>query len=104
MGRWFISALLLALVGVVAGGCAHPVRATNAQSVVQRDLLFSPAWTGLPTYDVARAQWPSSVGHESLGEVVDYRETIIDRHGLAGLQRDFYYRRFESVRTGRSYR
>ena len=95
---------ILLLANALAGCCVLPRQAPHTQPVVARDLLFSPAWTSLPTYDVLRRVWPSSTAFESLGEVIDYRETIIDRHSWTDLQHDFYYRRFDAVRSGRSYR
>jgi hypothetical protein len=104
VGRWLRSLFLLALTSTIAAGCAQPTRTAYDQPVVARDLLYSPAWTGLPTFDIARSPWPSTVAFETLGEFVDYRETIIDRQGWTDFQRDFYYRRFDAVRTGRWYR
>lgn len=93
-------------MGVIAlAGCASlpgPDRSTRA---VKKDLLFSPEWAGMPTFDVARSSWPSTASHLSAGEVVDYQETILDFHGRSRLGRnDDYYRRFQSVRVGRLYR
>ena len=88
----------------VAAGCARPERVTFARSVPVKDLLFSPSWTGLPTMNVPRSAWPSTLAAQTAGELIDYQETIIDRQGWNHLQQDFYYRRFDAIRSGRSYR
>ena len=99
--RWL---WLLIVTITVAGGCARPERDTFVRSVPSKDLLFSPSWTGLSTEDVAREPWPSTLASQATGEIVDYQETIIDRQGRVEMQHDFYYRRFDAIRTGRSYR
>ena len=95
---------LLSMTIMVAAGCARPERVTFARSVPVKDLLFSPSWTGLPTMNVPRSAWPSTLAAQTAGEIVDYQETIIDRQGWNHLQQDFYYRRFDAIRSGRSYR
>ena len=99
--RWLC---LLIVTITVAAGCGRPERDTFARSGPAKDLLFSPPWTGLSTVNVARSAWPSTVASQPIGEIVDYQETIIDRQGWIVVQQDFYYRRFDAIRTGRSYR
>ena len=97
--------ILLAILGpLLATGCSSIGRQVQLQQHCTRELLFSPSWTGLPTCDVGRSSWPSTVAYGQVDEQVDYRETIIDRQGWFGNQRDFYYRRFDSVRAGRARR
>ena len=99
--RWL---WLLIMTSTIAAGCARPERDALARSMPAKDLLFSPPWTGLSTVNVARSVWPSTVASQAIGEIVDYQETIIDRQGWIDLQQDFYYRRFDATRSGRSYR
>ncbi len=92
-------------------GCSAPAhRAALGPSdyavttvVAEAHLIFNPEWTGLPSVDSMRSDWPSSVGHQAFGEDVWYEETIVDRQGRFGHSdhRD-YYRRFTAVRTGRA--
>ena len=104
MGPYIRWLCLLIMTITVATGCARLERHTFTRSVPAKDLLFSPPWTGLSTVNVARSAWPSTVASQPIGEIVDYQETIIDRQGWIGVQQDFYYRRFDAIRTGRSYR
>lgn len=101
-----IASFCLFGMGLAAlSGCASLRDPDRAARIVKKDLLFSPGWTGIPTFDVARSSWPTTTSHLSVGEVVDYQETILDLHGRSRLgRRDDYYRRFQSVRVGRLYR
>ena len=100
MGRATLITCCL-LVCVVLGGCSAPDRRMTQNRPPATDLLFSANWTHAPTFDVQRSDWPSTTAATSLGEVIEFRETIIDRQGWFPRQRDFYYRRFDGVRTGR---
>ena len=68
------------------------------------DLLFNPGWTGLPTYNTPRTEWPSTIRYELRTEVFDYKETILDIEDSFGAAPDRYYRRFQAVRVGKGYR
>lgn len=94
------------LFGVIAlTGCASRAGPDRSARIVKKDLLFSPEWTGMPTFDVSRSSWPATAAHLSVGEIIDYQETILDSQGRSRFGRDNdYYRRFRSVRVGRSYR
>jgi hypothetical protein len=48
-----------------------------------------------------RASWPSTLASSDPGEVIVYQETILDQQAHRKVPRDSYYRRFDSVRTGR---
>ena len=96
--------LLVVLVSFGVLGCHGPERTAVARQAPERDLLFSPSWVELPTFDVARSSWPCTTAFGQVEEVVNYRERIIDRQGWFGSQRDFYYRRFDAVRAGRARR
>jgi hypothetical protein len=104
MGPYIRWLWLLIMTTTIAAGCARPQRDTLARSGPAKDLLFSPSWTGLSTVNVARSAWPSTVASQAIGEIVDYQETIIDRQGWTDSQQDFYYRRFDAIRSGRSHR
>ncbi len=82
-------------------GCAGLERHGQAKFVPDKHLLFNPEWSGLPTRDVRRSEWPAVVAFGPAAEQIEYRETIIDVQGRFGADRDFLYRRFDSVRTGR---
>jgi hypothetical protein len=59
----------------------------------------------VPTYSVARADWPTAHIAFSQREEIKYKEQIIDIQGRqSGFADDYLYRRFDSARTGRSRR
>jgi len=103
MTRKTLTLLLMALSALGAGCAAH-----SRRSVVDawsgHNLLFGPAEPGLPTYDTPRGHWPATAAYRPDQESVTFRETIIDRQGRHFGQRDDYYRRFDSVREGRTRR
>jgi hypothetical protein len=66
------------------------------------NLLFNPQWTIDPGYDLARSDWPVATVFEHQREKFSYRETIVDRQTRFGTDQDFYSRRFDSTRTGRT--
>ena len=94
---------LLVLLAVC--GCSVNGRHSCFRDIAEKNLIFNPDWTRLPVFDVAREDWPftSSVWHN--GETTEYRETIIDRQGRFLYHPEcHYYRRFDSIRTGRLHR
>ena len=99
--------LILATVGLAAAisvGCAGHERDISMRRAHAEHLLFNPSWTGLPTLNAPRAEWPSTVKYEHSEEVFEYSETIIDREDSFGSLPDRYYRRFDAVRIGHGYR
>lgn len=57
---------------------------------------------GLST--AGRNEWPMTVGFDHQREVISYREVIWDRQGRFASGQDQSYRRFDSVREGRTRR
>ncbi len=106
-GRMIIGfTLALAGIGVVAApGCANNHR-TKAPRVERPSyLIFNPGRSNLPTTILARSDWPATPNTLSVREEFEYQERFIDYQGRAhGLGSDYVYRRFDSVRTGRSRR
>ena len=102
--NWKLAALMGILVSTAPAGCSVSARTTSSLQTSARNILFNPEWTGLPVSSVTRTDWPSTVAFSSLYEGVEYRETILDRQGGFGSDRDYLYRRFYSVRTGRARR
>ena len=94
--------LLIALVILV--GCSASARYVKPSHVAEKNILFNPEWTGLPSFFVGRTEWPATIAFSHLGEDVEYRETIVDRQGWYRNGRDHLYRRFDSVRIGRIHR
>jgi len=97
--RNVLSGLLTLLVGCVAPGVQRPVALADA-----RCLLFNPVVTATDPTTLTRVDWPSAEAFEHQRETFAYREVILDRQGRFGVDQDQLYRRFDSVRTGRTQR
>ena len=67
-------------------------------------VIFNPDEVLLPPEFIGRTDWPATYAHQATGEIVEYRESIIDRDGQTFGRRDDYRRRFYSLRTGRQIR
>ena len=104
MERKAIMTLLAVFAPLLTTGCGNIGHQAQVQQHFTQELLYSPSWTGLPTCNITRSAWPSTTAYRQVDEQIDYRERIIDRQGWFGDQRDFYYRRFDSTRTGRGRR
>lgn len=65
-------------------------------------LLFVPYPELMPVSadEIARADWPTTTGATSYGEVIDYRVYRYDAQGLGPFDLDYGYRTFTSVRSG----
>jgi len=94
----------LSLLAAACAGCGTASRHIAMRHTPSDALLFNPAWTGLPSVDVPRQDWPSVAKLDPTAEVIDYQETIVDQQGLLNSYRDRYYRRLDSVRAGRGHR
>jgi hypothetical protein len=70
--------------------------------VQYENLIFNPQFTFASELHVARRDWPSTTAFHRPTEHLKYRETIIDRQGRFGGSDDYLYRRFDSIRVGRS--
>lgn len=91
--------LTLALAAVlVQAGCACPT-GRHARTPA-RNLLFGPAWAGIPTFDVPRSDWPATTAGPAIDEHIEYRTTLYDWQGQFGRDDGTLYRRFRSERTG----
>ncbi len=100
-----LAAWLLLLAPFIAAGCSVPMRSVRLPGIKCTSTIFNPEWTGLPVSSVPRTDWPSTIAYSDFGEEITYRETIIDWQGRFGGTRDqLYYRRFDSIRTGRARR
>jgi len=89
------------LIAVVTAGCSHAQQSRPITPVREKNLVFNPDRTGLPSFDVARSDWPSTLAYSAGGQYTEYEVRIEDRTG--GWHRgrdDYYYRRFSSVRQG----
>lgn len=94
------------LLAIAAGlGCSGTGRNASVQWSASQHLIFNPEWTGIPSGPVAREVWPATAAFVGREEEVFYRETIIDWQGrTSGGREPVYYRRFNSIRTGRAHR
>ena len=99
------AAVLLLLTASLLTGCTATGRMSSSSRLPASYTIFNPDWNRLPLVSVPRADWPVTTAFSKLGESIEYRETIIDWQGrFAGARDQRYYRRFESVRTGRARR
>ncbi len=104
MNRMFATLLLLLAMPII-DGCSVSARTARPRTVKMNNAIFNPEWTQIPVSAIARSDWPSTDAFSAHGEEVEYRETIIDWQGRFGRSQDqVYYRRFDSVRTGRARR
>jgi hypothetical protein len=102
----------VALVTAVAG-CRAPERRSSSEpcglndsrSISSTHIIFNPEWKSPTFLQPNREDWPSAIASRQLGEEVRYEEAVIDWQGSfrRSTERD-YYRRFRSVRTGRTTR
>jgi len=106
MVRFFgVSAMVFCLVvcgcrsGAPRGGALPASNPGN--TAPNRHLIFSPEQDGTFVMQDYDTNWPATIDAYQPFEVVDYRETISDRQDRWGNLEDQYYRRFDSVRTGR---
>ena len=100
----FISVTLFFLS---ACGCAGPRVVGFSQAPPSPSLLFDTVRGWPKAADVAsRSTWPSTGAYLAGDEEIVYREHFIDRQGNGWWRpgRDWVYRRFETVRTGRGRR
>lgn len=81
-----------------------PRRMPLPDKYAANNLLFNPQWTIAPGYDLTRSDWPVATVVEYPGEEFSYRETIADHQGRFSANQDYAYRRFDSIRTGRTRR
>ena len=96
--------LILASVVMMGAslGCSICGRERRVTYLEEKNLIFNPhVIYGLYSCD-SRAVWPSTIARDQMRDHVEYRETVIDRQGLYGYTDDYLYRRFDSVRVGRS--
>ena len=90
------------LVTIAVGlGCSVTERNGSTRWIAGQHLIFNPEWTGIPSGPEAREVWPSTSAFGGRDEEVFYRETIMDWQGRT---EPVYYRRFNSIRTGRAHR
>lgn len=101
MRYWYnILVFMLSTAPLLVGACATHAVSPVRRVAIARNLLFNPSWTGVATFDAPRSDWPATIAHVRSAEQIDYRETYIDLQGRSGANRDYFYRRFESVRRG----
>lgn len=98
--RYNILVFMLSTAPLLVGGCATNAEAPARRAGIAHNLLFNPSWTGVATFDSPRSDWPATIAHVRSTEQIEYRETYIDLQGQSGASRDYFYRRFESVRRG----
>ena len=95
--------IILALpVLLLATGCSSSGHLRRSRCVQYENLIFNPQFTFAPEVAVSRMDWPSTAAFHRPTEHLEYRETIIDRQGRFGGSDDYLYRRFDSIRVGRS--
>lgn len=108
-----ISVSSLLAIGSLVGpslGCSTPrhqrpsLTTQGASQLIAKHTLFNADWTRDASENIGRIVWPMTTAYNETGESTEYRETIIDRQGRFGFDRDQHYRRFDSIRTGRTYR
>ncbi len=99
-------AMMLAVVCLLSTslGCAQGVRRYPVSGTACGNLVFNSQCNLLAGGHNERSEWPSTVAYQRSTELIDFRETIIDRQGRFGHSDDYLYRRFESTRTGRGHR
>ncbi|MGH8679027.1 MAG: hypothetical protein ACREUQ_11815 [Burkholderiales bacterium] len=67
-------------------------------------MLFGAEVPAHPDGFTERSDWPATTGFTTSDEQIEYRETVYDVQGRGFGDRDWLYRRFDSVRTGRRFR
>lgn len=97
-----VQASVLTILGAVLAstGCNTCEPIAQPQTDNSRNLVFSPARTGLATRDVPRADWPLTEVYEDTADRITFQERITDVQGLSVWGQDYSLRRFSSVRTG----
>jgi hypothetical protein len=99
------AALLVALVAAALPGCCDLQQRHEWQPrAVESHLVFGPLSTDPAPENVLRVEWPSTTAYADPAETIAYREVVMDRQGWFGAENDRPYRRFDSVRTGRTRR
>ncbi len=100
--------LMCSIVLFVVTGCSvqSSIQYTSAMAdeAGATYAIFNPDDVSLPPEFIGRTDWPATVAHQSTGEIVEFRESIIDQDGQTFGRRDDYRRRFYSRRTGRQIR
>ena len=72
-----------------------------ATTMRQSHLVFNPHWTGVSAEAGGRSSWPATDAAGADYEVTEFQTLLIDTQSRTHSGRDYLYRRFESVRTGR---
>ena len=102
---WPQIALILALLATFIPGCCRTHREVNAPQPNQgKNLVFAPEEPPMPADGLARGEWPITAVYAHPAEAIFYREIVMDRQGAWGSDHDRPYRRFDSVRFGRTWR
>lgn len=95
------------LLAALGGCCAAERHQGATPSAVplgpspNRYLIYSPDTEETFVQHDYESNWPSGVAGSPSGEFIAYREIVLDRQDRRGSREDQYYRRFESIRTGR---
>lgn len=98
-------ALLAGTLGMtVSGCCARRAAQIRLERPTTGGLIFNPEWNVAESVLNARNDWPTASGPSRFAEGTEFREFVVDRQGRFGQNADFYYRRYESVRTGQDRR
>lgn len=92
--------MMIILATTVVGGCAASSHRASLRPIPDTHLIFNPERAASARPDNFRMDWPMVVSGQPDGEEIEFRETIYDRQGLSGRNSGYYYRRFDSVRTG----
>jgi len=96
---FYISIICMA-TAVSITGCASQSQEQGIVFSPDTHLIFNPDWTGIASVEEPRTPWPMTTVYPIPGEKIEFRETIIDYDGHAGLQSGRTYRRFNSTRRG----
>jgi hypothetical protein len=100
-----VSKIMVLATLLATAGCTSSELNRQHPGMRSRNLLFNPQWNSFPIADNFRADWPSTEVDHAVRETVDYTETYIDLQTRSqNVRNDVPYRRFHSVRSGRTRR
>lgn len=95
---------LLVTLSMAGLGCAARPQNNRFLHVPNAHLLFDPHAVATQASAIRRSGWPETTAYTAGEETLTWREVVIDRQNGRGYHDDNLYRRFESVRVGRSRR
>ena len=101
--RTFLTTLSLAcgpLLVLASAGCSAPAERILLEKPRSQAVIFDSPNAIVRSEYLGRADWPSTTAFEDWSEGIVYQESVRDILTPYGFDRDSYYRRFDSWRTG----